>query len=111
MIIPVFPSQVWSTQRFLEVVHAASKESLRADTHPTAREHTETEAALRRSVSRGATRIVLRHSFSEGLAVFELEPSGKARQELTALADAMYVWQAAAHDILGDSRCTSSDSF
>ncbi len=105
IIIPVSPSQadVWSTQRFLEIVHATSTRSPklytfinRADTHPTARENAETEAALRQlgglevlSV-RLAQRIVFRHSFSEGLAVFELEPSGKASQELTALAEAVY---------------------
>jgi chromosome partitioning protein len=36
--------------------------------------------------SRLSQRIAFRRSFSEGLAVFELEPSGKAAAELNALA-------------------------
>ena len=105
VIIPVSPSQadVWSTQRFLEIIRATSTKAPtlyafinRADTHPAARENAETEMALRQLGGlevlpvRLAQRIVFRHSFSEGLAVFELEPSGKASQELTALAEAVY---------------------
>lgn len=105
IVIPVSPSQadVWSTQRFLEMIREASKKRPqlfafvnRADTHPTARENEETEAALRLLDGltvlpvRLAQRVVFRHSFSEGLAVFELEPSGKASQELAALAEAVY---------------------
>ncbi|MEO5373494.1 MAG: AAA family ATPase [Alphaproteobacteria bacterium] len=105
IIIPVSPSQadVWSTQRFLEIISNATKKKPRlvafvnrADTHHTARENDETEAALRQLKGlevvsvRLAQRIVFRHSFSEGLAVFELEPSGKATQELNALAQAVY---------------------
>ncbi len=105
IIIPVSPSQadVWSTQRFLHVIRTASKKTPilyafinRADTHPTALENAETEAALRQlgelevlSV-RLAQRVIFRRSFSEGLAVFELEPSSKASQELMALAKAVY---------------------
>ncbi len=105
IIIPVSPSQadVWSTQRFLHVIRKASKKAQtlyafinRADTHPAALENAETESALRQlgglevlSV-RLAQRVIFRRSFSEGLAVFELEPSGKASQELMALAEAVY---------------------
>ena len=105
VIIPVSPSQadVWSTQRFLHVIRTARTKAPilcafinRADTHPTARENAETEAALRQLSGlevlsvRLAQRVAFRHSFSEGLAVFELEPSGKASQELMALAEAVY---------------------
>lgn len=105
IVIPVSPSQadVWSTQRFLEIIASSTKKKPklvafvnRADTHHTARENDETEAALRQLKGlevvsvRLAQRIVFRHSFSEGLAVFELEPSGKATQELNALAQAVY---------------------
>ena len=105
IIIPVSPSQadVWSTQRFLHVIHTASTKTPalyafinRADTHPAARENAETEAALRQLSGlkvlsvRLAQRVIFRHSFSEGLAVFELEPSSKASQELMALAEAVY---------------------
>ncbi|KOR27702.1 hypothetical protein TI04_12755, partial [Achromatium sp. WMS2] len=35
-------------------------------------------------------RIVFRRSFSEGLAVFELDPNGKGTMELNALAAILY---------------------
>ena len=102
VVVPVAPSQadVWSTQRFLRIVHEARAgrpvEILafinRADTHPAVRETGEAEAAL--DMLRGLKRLPLRlyqrttyrRSFSEGMAVFELEPSGKAAQEITTLA-------------------------
>ncbi|MBF0563258.1 MAG: AAA family ATPase [Alphaproteobacteria bacterium] len=105
IIIPVAPSQadVWSTQRFLEIISQSSKKRPqlfgfvnRADTHRATRENDETEAALRQIAglevlpARLGQRIVFRHSFSEGLAVFELEPSGKATQELNSLAEAVF---------------------
>ncbi|MBF0130831.1 MAG: AAA family ATPase [Alphaproteobacteria bacterium] len=105
IVIPVSPSQadVWSTQRFLEIIAASSKKRPklmafvnRADTHRASRENEETEAALSQLTGlevlplRLGQRIVFRHSFSEGLGVFELEPSGKAAQELIALAQTLY---------------------
>lgn len=105
IVIPVSPSQadVWSTQRFLEIIASTSKKRPkliafvnRADTHRASRENEETETALRQLPglevlpTRLGQRIVFRHSFSEGLGVFELEPSGKATQELNALAQAVY---------------------
>ncbi|MFN3075552.1 MAG: division plane positioning ATPase MipZ [Alphaproteobacteria bacterium] len=105
VVIPVAPSQadVWSTQRFLDIIHQATKKRPRlmafvnrADTHRATKENDETEAALRQIEglevlpARLGQRIVFRHSFSEGLGVFELEPSGKATQELNALAEAVF---------------------
>lgn len=103
VLIPVAPSQadVWSTQRFLDIVADATKgkktpELLafisRADTHPGSRENEEAAEALtsipglKLLKSRLSQRIAFRRSFSEGMAVFELEPSGKAAAELNALA-------------------------
>ncbi len=107
VLIPVAPSQadIWSTQRFLRTIAEASKgrrkpEVLaflnRADTHPASRENGEALAALESldgvkvlSTQLGQ-RIAFRRSFSEGLAVFELEPSGKAAVEVDALAAAVF---------------------
>lgn len=102
IVIPVAPSQadVWSTQRFLRIIHDAREgrpvETLafvnRADTHPAVRETGEAEEVLdmlqglRRLPVRLYQRTTYRRSFSEGLAVFELEPSGKARHEFAELA-------------------------
>jgi len=102
IVIPVAPSQadVWSTQRFLRIIHDARGgrpiEALafinRADTHPAVRETSEAEEALdmlnglKRLPVRLYQRTIYRRSFSEGLSVFELEPSGKARHEVAALA-------------------------
>jgi len=103
VLIPVAPSQadVWSTQRFLDIVADATKRKKtpellafisRADTHPGSRENEEAAEALtsipglKLLKSRLSQRIAFRRSFSEGLAVFELEPSGKAAAELNALA-------------------------
>ncbi|MGF1548058.1 MAG: division plane positioning ATPase MipZ [Thiotrichales bacterium] len=108
IIIPVPPSQadVWSTQRFIRIVKEAcarreKKPELlafinRADTNPAVRETAETLDALsrlpglRRVVARLGQRTTFRRSFSEGLAVFELEPSGKASAELNALAMVLF---------------------
>ncbi|MGF1644598.1 MAG: division plane positioning ATPase MipZ [Thiotrichales bacterium] len=108
IIIPVPPSQadVWSTQRFIKIVKDAcarreKKPELlafinRADTNPAVRETAETLEALsrlpglRRVVARLGQRTTFRRSFSEGLAVFELEPSGKASAELNALAMVLF---------------------
>ena len=105
ILIPVPPSQadIWSTQRFLRLVHAVAGERPevmafinRGDTHTAVRETDEAAAAL---VSlpgvdfikaRLAQRTAFRRSFSEGLAVFELDPRGKATQEWNALAAMLY---------------------
>ncbi len=104
IIMPVTPSQadVWSTQRFLDIIEEATgrkkkKPELmvflnRADTHHLTRENDEAMEALgqldniRLLKSRLSHRIDFRRSFSEGLSVFELNPSGKAAAEIEALA-------------------------
>jgi len=107
VIIPVPPSQadVWSTQRFLSIVEAVmenkkSPELLafvnKADTNPAIRETQETQDALRQLpgmkivMARLGHRTVFRRSFSEGLAVFELEPRSKAATEMNALATVLF---------------------
>jgi len=107
VIIPVPPSQadVWSTQRFLGIVEGVmenkkSPELLafvnKADTNPAVRETNETQEALRQLpgmkfvMARLGHRTVFRRSFSEGLAVFELEPRGKAATEMNALATVLF---------------------
>lgn len=108
VLIPVPPSQadVWSTQRFLKIVSDAcakrrKKPELfafinRADTNPHVRETSETQDALAQLdglkvvTARLGQRTAFRRSFSEGLAVFELEPKGKAAQEMGALATVLY---------------------
>lgn len=108
VLIPVPPSQadVWSTQRFLKIVDDAcakqrKKPELfafinRADTNPGVRETAETQEALaqldglRVVTARLGQRTAFRRSFSEGLAVFELEPKSKAAQEMGALATVLY---------------------
>ena len=107
IVIPVTPSQadIWATQRFLEIIKDVRGNSRlpkikafinRADTHPYARENAETLEALQMLQLIDAQsammmqRLAFRRSFSEGLAVFEMEPSGKAAAELDALAKAIY---------------------
>ncbi|MET0070776.1 MAG: AAA family ATPase [Candidatus Thiodiazotropha sp.] len=106
VVIPVPPSQadIWSTQRFIsfldEAVGGERPELLtfinRADTHHAIRESDEAAAAL---VSlpdvefikyRLCQRTVFRRSFSEGLAVYELDPRGKGSKEFYALTAALY---------------------
>jgi chromosome partitioning protein len=107
ILVPVTPSQadIWSTQRFLNIVAEALRGDRRpdiftflnrADTHISVRESDEAEEALG-SVpgitvlrARLAQRMMFRRSFSEGLAVFELEPSGKAAWEFNRLASLLY---------------------
>jgi chromosome partitioning protein len=68
----------------------------RGDTHAAVRESDEAAAALvsladiRFIKSRLAQRTVFRRSFSEGLAVFELDPRSKGAQEWHALAAVLY---------------------
>lgn len=108
IIIPVPPSQadVWSTQRFVKIVKDTCEKRKkkpemmafinRADTNPAVRETVETLDALsrlpnlRRVVARLGQRTTFRRSFSEGLAVFELEPNGKAAAEFNALAMVLF---------------------
>ena len=68
----------------------------RADTHHAIRESDEAAAALvslagvKYVKQRLCQRTVFRRSFSEGLAVFELEPRGKGAREFYALTSALY---------------------
>ena len=102
ILIPVQPSQadIWSTQRFLKIVNnninKKKAEVLgflnRADTHIGVRETGEAEQALQMMQGikplgiRLHQRTAYRRSFSEGLAVFELDPMGKASKEMKKLA-------------------------
>ena len=106
VVVPVPPSQadIWSTQRFIQFVHSVAKgnepEILgfinRGDTHHAVRETNEAAAALvalpgiRFIKRRLAQRTIYRRSFSEGLAVFEMQPRSKGAMELTALIAALY---------------------
>lgn len=107
VLVPVPPSQadIWSTQRFIRFVEMNSSQTSkpemlgfinRADTHHAVRESDEAAAAL---VSlpgikfvkyRLAQRTIYRRSFSEGLAVFELDPRSKGSWELNSLCAALY---------------------
>jgi len=106
IVIPVPPSQadIWSTQRFLQFLGGVRGDSgpellafiNRADTHVAIRESDEAAAALvslpgiRFIKHRLCQRTVFRRSFSEGLAVYELEPRGKGSKEFYALTAALY---------------------
>ncbi len=107
VIVPVQPSQadIWSTQRFIqfvnELAHKGGPPEIigfinRGDTH---RSITETEEAAAALVSlpgirfikpRLSQRTIFRRSFSEGLAVFELNTSSKGTQEFNALCASVY---------------------
>ena len=106
IIVPVTPSQadVWSTQRFLYIVASEVKEKPpeifafinRADTHAAVKESDQAEEALHSLPgikvldTRLCQRTIYRRSFSEGLAVFEMEPSGKASKEFEQFARTIY---------------------
>jgi chromosome partitioning protein len=106
VVVPVPPSQadIWSTQRFIQFVESVVKGRdlpmlgfiNRGDTHHAVRETNEAAAALvslpgiRFIKSRLSQRTVYRRSFSEGLAVFELEPRGKGAMELNSLVATLY---------------------
>jgi chromosome partitioning protein len=106
IIVPVPPSQadIWSTQRFIRFIDTVcgdDKPELvgfinRGDTHRAVRESDEAAAALvslpgiRFLKPRLAQRTVFRRSFSEGLAVFELDPRSKGAKEWNALAAVLY---------------------
>jgi chromosome partitioning protein len=105
VLMPVPPSQadVWSAQRFVKLVRETVPKDLdifsfinRGDTHRSVRETDEAAAALVSLAGmkflkpRLAQRTVYRRSFSEGLAVFELESRGKGARELLALCAVLY---------------------
>ncbi len=107
IVIPVTPSQadIWATQRFLEIIKKERGTARmptvrafinRADPHPRSRENTEAFEALgmlgtiKPLEAKLVQRLAFRRSFSEGLAVNELEPSGKAAFELNELANEIY---------------------
>ena len=108
ILVPVPPSQadIWSTQRFIRFISAIVEDRdqkpeilgfiNRADTHTAVRESDEAAAALvalpgiKFLKPRIAQRTVFRRSFSEGLAVFELDPRNKGVAEWHALAAVLY---------------------
>lgn len=106
ILIPVSPSQadVWSTQRFLKMIAEIRSQKPvklfallnRADTHASVRETTEAAEALAMLEglqlldSRLYLRTTYRRSFSEGLAVFEMEPRSKAAAEIDTLGRELY---------------------
>ncbi len=107
IVVPVPPSQadIWSSQRFIRFVQSVrGNDNMpklmgfinRADTHKAVRESDEAAAAL---VSlpgidflkpRLCQRTVFRRSFSEGLAVFELDPRSKGTREWNSLVALLY---------------------
>lgn len=106
IVVPVAPSQadVWSTQRFLKMIadiRSGKPVAIlgiinRADTHHAVRETGEAAEAMQMLGGiqllepRLYMRTTYRRSFSEGLAVFEMEPRSKAALELDALGRALY---------------------
>ncbi|MBK1706106.1 ParA family protein [Halochromatium glycolicum] len=106
VVVPVPPSQadIWSTQRFIQLVKSVEREQPveivgfinRGDTHHAVRETNEAAAALvslpdiRFLKPRLSQRTVFRRSFSEGLAVFELDPRGKGAKEFYGLAAMLF---------------------
>ncbi len=107
IVVPVPPSQadIWSTQRFLRLVDSVVSDGRRpevmgfinrADTHRAIRESDEAAAALvslpgiKFIKARLAQRTAFRRSFSEGLAVFEMDPRSKGALEWHALAAVLY---------------------
>lgn len=107
VVIPVTPSQadIWSVQRFLYVIAKGVERNKpleilafinRADTHSSIRESDQAEMALDTLLgvttlkTRLHQRTIYRRSFSEGLAIFELEPNSKASKEFDELAQTLY---------------------
>jgi len=108
IIVPIGPSQadVWSTQRFLKLLvencDADNRPEVlglmnRSDTHPAVRETDEAYEALL-TLSDHITmleprlyqRTIYRRSFSEGMAVFELDRKSKAATEIQQLGELLY---------------------
>lgn len=107
ILIPVQPSQadIWSTQRFLKMILSVIDRRRKprimgfincADTNKGVLETGEAEAALQMLPgiealnTRLYQRTAYRRSFSEGLAVFEQNPVGKAAREMQRLAELVY---------------------
>lgn len=107
ILIPVAPSQadVWSTQRFLKHIAEISDKNKklkilgfmnRSDTHRAVRETDDAFEALSTLdnltmlESRLYQRTAYRRSFSEGMAVFELDPKSKAAAEVEELGQVLY---------------------
>ncbi|MBK1701724.1 ParA family protein [Thiococcus pfennigii] len=106
VVVPVPPSQadIWSIQRYIALIQALPRPQApevlafinRGDTHHAVRETAEAAAALvslrgaRFVRPRLSQRTVFRRSFSEGLAIFELDRRGKGTREFLALAAALY---------------------
>lgn len=106
ILVPIAPSQadVWSTQRFLKMVSDIRGDQAvellgvinRADTHHAVRETAEAAEAMqmlgniRLLEPRLYMRTTYRRSFSEGLAVFEMEPRSKAAAEVEELGRLLY---------------------
>jgi len=107
ILIPITPSQadIWSTQRFMKIVGDNSTKKTtpklygfinRADTHHGVRETDEAAHAIKGLNElalvdiRWHQRTAYRRSFSEGLAVFEMEPRSKAATEVNQLATVLY---------------------
>ncbi len=106
VIIPIGPSQadVWSTQRFIGMVKDIRGAKMpkmlgfinRADTHIAVRETDEAFEALstlddiKMLDEKLYQRTAYRRSFSEGLAVFEMDKKSKASQEVEALGKLLY---------------------
>ena len=106
ILIPIAPSQadVWSTQRFLKMVSDIRGDQAvellgvinRADTHHAVRETAEAAEAMqmlgniRLLEPRLYMRTTYRRSFSEGLAVIEMEPRSKAAAEVEELGRLLY---------------------
>jgi len=106
IVVPVPPSQadIWSTQRFIQFVNSLCPDECpdiigfinRGDTHHAVRETDEAAEALnelpgiRFIEPRLSQRTVFRRSFSEGMAVFELNANGKGAKEFDALCAHLY---------------------
>ncbi len=107
ILIPVAPSQadVWSTQRFLKQISQARKSGSpvevlgfmnRSDTHTAVRETDDAYEALctldgiKMLETRLYQRTAYRRSFSEGMAVFEMDPNSKAASEVEELGRILY---------------------
>lgn len=106
IVVPVPPSQadIWSTQRFISFVNSLTKEKTpemigfinRGDTHHAITETDEAAAALvalpgiKFIKPRLSQRTIFRRSFSEGLAVFELNARGKGASEFNSLCAKLY---------------------